>query len=119
MVLVYTTVTKSFIAYYYLGRYCTTMDNQRPSTRQHCHNNHSPVVDLQRSYLLASVASQDTTEQWPRRGSLPNPTPIFKTKHFGHIQVSLSRPPSTEILHPNTHSRLQDTPVQIRYVVIR
>jgi len=64
--------------------------------------------------LLASVASQNNTEQWPRRGSLPNPTPIFKTKHFGHIQVSLSRPPSTEILTPCTHSRLQDTPVQIR-----
>lgn len=97
------------------------MDNQRLSTRrqqqQHCLD-HSPVgVDLQRSYLLASVASQDNTEQWPRRGSLPNPTPIFKTKHFGHIQVSLSRPPSTEILTPCTHSRLQDTPVQIRYVV--
>ena len=99
------------------------MYNQRsPTTRtqQHCLD-HSPVVDnLQRSYLLASVASQDTaTEQWPRRGSLPNPTPIFKTKHFGHIQVSLSRPPSTEILTPSSHSRLQDTPVQIRYVVIR
>ena len=96
------------------------MDNQRLSTRrqqQHCLD-HSPVgVDLQSSYLLASVASQDNTEQWPRRGSLPNPTPIFKTKHFGHIQVSLSRPPSTEILTPCTHSRLQDTTVQIRYVV--
>ena len=77
-----------------------------------CHN-HSPVVD-KRSALLATLASEET--EWPRRGSLPNPSLLhtFPTKQFGPIQVSLSRPPSTEVLKPNYNTRLQETPLPLR-----
>ena len=101
---------------YYSILYCATMNSPITSASSrasspdtdYCHsNNHSPVADKR----LLSVG----LEEWPRRGSLPISSQLIKTKHFGNIKVSLSRPESsTEIYVPNRNSRLQETPLSVR-----